>query len=108
LKWPSIGAAATNVVDSCAIITGEPNELTAPVHDRMPVIPASADYPLWLDPEFEETGCYTAGMSAEPTLIITEYHYSIDWRGVLYVAIGLAVAACLLAILFSGRPRNGD
>jgi putative SOS response-associated peptidase YedK len=34
---------------TCTIITGEPNELAAPIHNRMPVILAPADYDLWLD-----------------------------------------------------------
>jgi putative SOS response-associated peptidase YedK len=40
-------------IDSATIITTEPNELTAAVHDRMPVILRPDDYDLWLDPEFE-------------------------------------------------------
>src|SRR5271167_711331 len=40
------------VIDSATIITTEPNELMAPIHDRMPVILATDDYDLWLDPEF--------------------------------------------------------
>jgi putative SOS response-associated peptidase YedK len=38
------------VIESCTIITTRPNELVAPVHDRMPVIlPADAET-VWLDP----------------------------------------------------------
>jgi putative SOS response-associated peptidase YedK len=38
------------VIESCTIITTGPNELVAPVHDRMPVIlPADAER-IWLDP----------------------------------------------------------
>ena len=36
-------------VDTCTIITTTPNELMAPIHDRMPVILDPADYPRWLD-----------------------------------------------------------
>jgi putative SOS response-associated peptidase YedK len=37
------------IIESCTIITTRPNELVAPVHDRMPVIlPAGAE-PMWLD-----------------------------------------------------------
>jgi putative SOS response-associated peptidase YedK len=36
---------------SCTIITGPPNELVAPIHDRMPVILPKQDYADWLDPE---------------------------------------------------------
>ncbi len=35
---------------SCAIITTEPNELMAGIHNRMPVILPPETYPLWLDP----------------------------------------------------------
>ena len=38
-------------IDSCTIITTEPNELMAPFHDRMPVILRPEDYDAWLDPE---------------------------------------------------------
>jgi putative SOS response-associated peptidase YedK len=34
---------------SAAIIVGEPNPLTAAVHDRMPVILMPDDYDAWLD-----------------------------------------------------------
>ena len=40
-------------IDSCTIITTEPNELMADIHDRMPVILSPEYYDLWLDPEFE-------------------------------------------------------
>jgi putative SOS response-associated peptidase YedK len=36
-------------VESCTILTTEPNELMAPIHDRMPVILDPADYDVWLD-----------------------------------------------------------
>ncbi len=38
------------IVESCTIITTDANELTRPVHDRMPVILNAADYEMWLDP----------------------------------------------------------
>ena len=37
-------------VVSCTIITGAPNELVAPIHDRMPVILPKQAYAEWLDP----------------------------------------------------------
>jgi putative SOS response-associated peptidase YedK len=39
------------VVRSCSIITTTPNEITAPIHDRMPVIVAPEDYGKWLGEE---------------------------------------------------------
>lgn len=35
---------------TCTIITTQPNELVAPLHNRMPVILERADYAAWLDP----------------------------------------------------------
>ena len=40
-------------IESCTIITTEPSAIVRDVHDRMPVILDPSDYPLWLDPEFE-------------------------------------------------------
>jgi putative SOS response-associated peptidase YedK len=45
-KDPATGES----VDSCTIVTTAPNELLAPIHDRMPVIVPPAARALWLDP----------------------------------------------------------
>lgn len=37
-------------IDSCTILTTEPNELMRGIHNRMPVIIEPADYSMWLDP----------------------------------------------------------
>jgi putative SOS response-associated peptidase YedK len=39
------------VINSCTILTTEPNDLMRPVHNRMPVIIDPKDYDLWLDTE---------------------------------------------------------
>jgi len=44
------------VVWSFCILTTEPNELLAPIHNRMPVIIAPEDYDAWVDPELMEPG----------------------------------------------------
>jgi hypothetical protein len=38
------------ILESCTIITTRPNELVAPVHDRMPVILRAEAERVWLDP----------------------------------------------------------
>jgi len=42
------------VIDSCALITTDANELMASIHNRMPVILSPPDYDKWLDPELQD------------------------------------------------------
>lgn len=43
------------VIESCAIITTEANDVLRPVHDRMPAIIHPEDYELWLDDDERKT-----------------------------------------------------
>src|SRR4051794_23249092 len=43
--------ASGETVESCTVITCEPNELVAELHDRMPVTLDPTDYDRWLDPK---------------------------------------------------------
>ncbi len=40
-------------IESCTIITTEPNELVRPLHNRMPAIILPSDHAHWLDPGIE-------------------------------------------------------
>lgn len=42
-------------VETCTIITTGANELTRPIHDRMPAVISPDDYALWLDRENEDS-----------------------------------------------------
>ena len=46
--------ALWNGVRSVSLITTAPNELMAPIHDRMPVIVAPEDYAAWLDADADD------------------------------------------------------
>jgi putative SOS response-associated peptidase YedK len=46
--WTWSGEAA-----SFAILTGPPNALVAPIHDRMPIVLDRAAYDAWLDPDVD-------------------------------------------------------
>jgi putative SOS response-associated peptidase YedK len=49
--WTSWTSPAGEVVPSCTIVTCDANELTRPIHDRMPVILADPEtWEWWLDP----------------------------------------------------------
>ena len=41
-------------VRSCTIITGDPNEVIAPIHDRMPVMLPPSAWDEWLDPDNDD------------------------------------------------------
>ena len=43
-------------IRSCTIITGEPNELVARLHDRMPVMLPAEAWDAWLDPDNHDLG----------------------------------------------------
>ena len=47
--WERWEGTDADPVDSCTIITTGPNEVIAPLHDRMPVIVHPKDYAEWLD-----------------------------------------------------------
>lgn len=69
-RWAGAGQA----VESCTILTTTPNEVVAPLHDRMPVILPPPAFDLWLDPAVGEPGRLhqllrphpAAGMTAWP------------------------------------------
>jgi putative SOS response-associated peptidase YedK len=42
-------------VESCTILTTGANELTRPIHERMPVVIPPDQYGLWLDPRCQDT-----------------------------------------------------
>ena len=70
-QWKNPESGAT--LETCAILTTTPNELTATVHDRMPVILPAASQGPWLDPAADTstlTGLFlsypAAGMEVFP------------------------------------------
>jgi putative SOS response-associated peptidase YedK len=48
--WDSWNSPDGSLIKSCTIITTEPNELMAIIHNRMPAILHPRDYAKWLDP----------------------------------------------------------
>jgi putative SOS response-associated peptidase YedK len=72
--WEHWASAQGDEIESCTIITTEPNELMAQIHHRMPVILPSDAYEAWLDPTEKRPddlqsllGPYPAGeMTAHP------------------------------------------
>jgi len=48
--WDRWRDPKNNIVETCTILTTQPNSLVADVHDRMPAILRVEDYEAWLDP----------------------------------------------------------
>lgn len=49
-RWENNG----QMIQSCTMITTEPNKLVQPIHDRMPVILTKEAERIWLDPSVED------------------------------------------------------
>jgi len=52
--WERWAPADGEPIESCTILTTEPNEVLRPIHDRMPVILPPEAWSLWLDPAVRE------------------------------------------------------
>ena len=52
--WDRWQPASGEPIETCAIVTTEPNEVVGRVHGRMPVILSPAAYGLWLDPTCQD------------------------------------------------------
>jgi putative SOS response-associated peptidase YedK len=52
--WEQWEGPEGRVIDSGTIITTEPNDLVAPLHNRMPAILDPSDYTTWLDPKTKQ------------------------------------------------------
>lgn len=61
-RWPAgtTGGEESPVVHSFTILTTAPNELVAPIHDRMPVIVAPEDFDRWLDADVRDPATLTS------------------------------------------------
>ena len=54
--WESWMAPDGSVLRTCCVITTGPNEIMAPIHDRMPVIVEPAHWARWLAPDSVDVG----------------------------------------------------
>ena len=52
---------------TCTIITTQPNDLLAPIHNRMPVIIGQGHRNLWLDPDINDPVTLTALLGSYPS-----------------------------------------
>ena len=74
--WEHWEKAGGTTIDSCAVLTTEPNELLRPIHNRMPVILPVQDYDLWLDPAAQKTEALQALLRPYPAPEMRAYPVS--------------------------------
>jgi putative SOS response-associated peptidase YedK len=72
-RWEGEGG---RVINSCAILTTEANEVLRPVHDRMPVILHPEDYELWLGGDARELDLVKEMLRPYPTEEMVGYPVS--------------------------------
>ncbi|MFN2169618.1 MAG: SOS response-associated peptidase [Anaerolineae bacterium] len=74
--WEHWEGADGSVIESCTLLTTEPNELVKPVHNRMPVILHPRDYDLWLDPQMQDAARLQPLLTAYPAAEMDAYAVS--------------------------------
>ncbi len=52
--WERWTSPEGELIESCALLTTEANEIMRPIHDRMPVILHPKNYDVWLDPKIRD------------------------------------------------------
>jgi putative SOS response-associated peptidase YedK len=74
--WEHWAGADGSVIESCTLLTTEPNDLLRPLHNRMPVILLPRDYDLWLDPEMQKPGLLMPLLGSYPASEMEAYPVS--------------------------------
>jgi putative SOS response-associated peptidase YedK len=74
--WDEWHSPDGSVVYSCTIITTGPNDLMAPIHNRMPVILQRQDYGQWLDRSLRPAASLSAFVRPFPAELLDAYPVS--------------------------------
>ena len=74
--WEQWQPPEGTAIESCTILTTEPNELLRPIHNRMPVILAPTAYDQWLDPTVQQAASLQALLRPYPSEELQAYAVS--------------------------------
>lgn len=74
--WDAWHAPDGTVRETCAFVTGEPNDLMRPIHHRMPVMLGPDDYGRWLDPALTQTEQITPLLHIPLTAAVSKFAVS--------------------------------
>lgn len=70
-RWqPKQKGTGDETIESCAVLTTEPNALMAPIHSRMPVIIAPSGYATWLSPTTDGNAARVLMQPWDPTAFV--------------------------------------
>jgi putative SOS response-associated peptidase YedK len=72
---PGLGGA-DGWVRSCAIVTGAPNAVLAPIHNRMPVVLPESAWEQWLDPDEHDVEALSRLLVPAPAELFEAYEIS--------------------------------
>ncbi len=75
--WERWAGQDGQVIESCTLLTTEPNDLLAPIHNRMPVILDPKDYEQWLDPDMQAADGVKPLLRPYPSDLMTVYSISL-------------------------------
>jgi len=74
--WDTWKSPTGEIVNSCSIITTTPNELMAPIHNRMPVILPREVEPVWLDQSINDSTFLKSLLMPYPADLMIAYEVS--------------------------------
>lgn len=74
--WERWTSADGSEIESCSLLTTEPNELLRPIHNRMPVILSPQAYDTWLDPHVQRAEILHPLLRPYPAELMTAYPVS--------------------------------
>ena len=74
--WEQWSGQDGSSIESCTLLTTEPNDLVRPVHNRMPVIVQSLDYELWLDRDIQDVARLDHILKPLPSQMLDAYPVS--------------------------------
>ncbi|HEY1109883.1 MAG TPA: SOS response-associated peptidase family protein, partial [Opitutaceae bacterium] len=101
--WESWRGPDGDALESCAIVTTEPNDVMRPVHNRMPAILATADAERWLDPAVTDVSALSAVLRPSPAAEMTatrldDYVSNVQHEGPECLAPAKGLAASQLSL----------
>jgi putative SOS response-associated peptidase YedK len=76
-SWRSPDTPDAAPLSTCTILTGPPNAVVAPIHDRMPVILGRSSWDAWLDPANEVVDALSDMLGPAPDDLLSVWPVSL-------------------------------